>query len=247
MLMYVERKENGQLYLNSILNGPYQFKEINDPRNPDAGRSTHKRLQIMADLNADERNKLNVTPATSTSPSPELAIPMFNPTDDPIGSIYKAMMFLCKAFTIRYLPTNNQLKTSSNPRTQANVQEDSWSYTWANAIKFKEKMLLVRKEEAEDTLDDEEQDFMTDHLEAFDSDYEEELTTSLLFMADCVDAFDLDYDEDLTASVIFMTNISPVGSVTDEDLIACVVFMANIQVQYSWQRFLLLDQTTMKN
>ncbi|GJR77528.1 hypothetical protein Tco_0089893 [Tanacetum coccineum] len=41
--------------------------------------------------------------------------------DAPI-SLNKNVLFLSKAFTTRYPPTNNQLRISSNPKTQANIQ-----------------------------------------------------------------------------------------------------------------------------
>ncbi|GJZ50218.1 hypothetical protein Tco_0604408 [Tanacetum coccineum] len=50
------------------------------------------------------------------------AVPTFLPTDDPIASLNKAMIFFSSAYSLRYPPTNNQLRTSSNPRTQATIQ-----------------------------------------------------------------------------------------------------------------------------
>nr|GEU91975.1 hypothetical protein [Tanacetum cinerariifolium] len=41
-----------------------------------------------------------------------------------MASLNNAMMFLTTVISSRYLPTNNQLRTSSNPRTQANIQDD---------------------------------------------------------------------------------------------------------------------------
>ncbi|GJZ20912.1 hypothetical protein Tco_0557951 [Tanacetum coccineum] len=49
-------------------------------------------------------------------------VPIFLLTDDPIASLYKVMIFLSFAYSSRYPPTNNQLRTSSNPRTQATIQ-----------------------------------------------------------------------------------------------------------------------------
>ncbi|GJS09598.1 reverse transcriptase domain-containing protein [Tanacetum coccineum] len=57
------------------------------------------------------------------TPSPLQQIPSFLPTDDPIASLNKAMMFLSTSISSRFPPTNNQLKTSSNPRTQATIQD----------------------------------------------------------------------------------------------------------------------------
>nr|GFA36207.1 hypothetical protein [Tanacetum cinerariifolium] len=50
-------------------------------------------------------------------------VPTFLLTDNPITSLNKAMIFLTTAISSTYLPTNNQLRTSSNPRTQANIQD----------------------------------------------------------------------------------------------------------------------------
>ncbi|GJR77527.1 hypothetical protein Tco_0089892 [Tanacetum coccineum] len=59
---------------------------------------------------------------TPTSLDLGLIIPTLNSTDDLIESLNKAVLFLSKAFTTRYPPTNNQLKISSNSKTQTNIQ-----------------------------------------------------------------------------------------------------------------------------
>ncbi|GKE63179.1 retrovirus-related pol polyprotein from transposon TNT 1-94, partial [Tanacetum coccineum] len=55
-------------------------------------------------------------------PDTGLAIPTFLPTDDPLASLNKAMMFLSSVYRSKFHPTNNQLRTSSNLRTQATLQ-----------------------------------------------------------------------------------------------------------------------------
>ncbi|GKA90958.1 hypothetical protein Tco_0812828 [Tanacetum coccineum] len=83
---------------------------------------------------------------------------------------------------------------------------------------FKDKMLLAQKEEARGALDEEQHDFMANHLDSINSDYDElELNTTSIFMADRVDIYDLYCDEDVAESAIFMTKISLAGSVTDND------------------------------
>ncbi|GKD94786.1 integrase, catalytic region, zinc finger, CCHC-type containing protein, partial [Tanacetum coccineum] len=52
-----------------------------------------------------------------------LAVPMFQQEEDPIECINKAMAFL-SAVALRFLPSNNQLIISSNPRNQATIQDD---------------------------------------------------------------------------------------------------------------------------
>ncbi|GKA97693.1 hypothetical protein Tco_0825587 [Tanacetum coccineum] len=85
----------------------------------------------------------------------------------------KAMMFLSTAMNSRFSPTNNQLRTSSNLRTQATIQDGKvivQNCTVKKRVKdaewFKEKMLLAQAQEAD----------------AFDSNYDEASTTSTIFM-----------------------------------------------------------------
>nr|GEX12091.1 hypothetical protein [Tanacetum cinerariifolium] len=50
-----------------------------------------------------------------------LVVPVFQKGDDPIDAINQMMSFLTLVVTSRYPPTNNQLRTSSNPRQQATI------------------------------------------------------------------------------------------------------------------------------
>ncbi|GJT49284.1 transcription factor GTE1-like protein [Tanacetum coccineum] len=52
-----------------------------------------------------------------------LVVPSFNPSDDPITSLNKAMAFLSTSFASCFPQTNNQLRTSSNPRNKATIQD----------------------------------------------------------------------------------------------------------------------------
>ncbi|GKF95501.1 hypothetical protein Tco_0288236, partial [Tanacetum coccineum] len=49
-------------------------------------------------------------------------VPVFSPRDDSIACLNKAMAFLTAVASSRFLTSNNQLKTSSNPRNQATIQ-----------------------------------------------------------------------------------------------------------------------------
>ncbi|GKB90545.1 putative ribonuclease H-like domain-containing protein [Tanacetum coccineum] len=48
---------------------------------------------------------------------------VFSPGDDPIACLNKAMTFLTVVASSRFPATNNQLRTSSNPRNQATIQD----------------------------------------------------------------------------------------------------------------------------
>nr|GEU44924.1 pseudo histidine-containing phosphotransfer protein 6 [Tanacetum cinerariifolium] len=52
------------------------------------------------------------------------AIPVFSPGDDSISYLNKAMDFLTAVASLRFPSTNNQLRTSSNPRNQATIQDN---------------------------------------------------------------------------------------------------------------------------
>ncbi|GKF41249.1 integrase, catalytic region, zinc finger, CCHC-type containing protein, partial [Tanacetum coccineum] len=50
-------------------------------------------------------------------------VPVFSPGDDPIACLNKAMAFLTVVASSRFSSTNNQLRTFSNPRNQATIQD----------------------------------------------------------------------------------------------------------------------------
>ncbi|GKE63373.1 hypothetical protein Tco_1513740 [Tanacetum coccineum] len=50
-------------------------------------------------------------------------VPVFSPRDDPITCLNKAMSFLTVVASLWFSSTNNQLRTSSNPRNQATIQD----------------------------------------------------------------------------------------------------------------------------
>ncbi|GJU12629.1 hypothetical protein Tco_1135025 [Tanacetum coccineum] len=136
-------------------------------------------------------------------PDTGLAIPTFLPTDDPIASLNKSMIFLSLVYRSKFPPTNNQLQTSSNPKTQATIQNGQVTvknvqcaarkrvkdYEW-----FKEKMLLAEE---------------TDDCEDL------QLQAIANFKADYVDAYDSNCDDEATANAIFMANLSSVSSLND--------------------------------
>ncbi|GJT60505.1 retrovirus-related pol polyprotein from transposon TNT 1-94 [Tanacetum coccineum] len=136
-------------------------------------------------------------------PDTGLFIPTFLPTDDPIASLNKAMIFSSSMYRSKFPPTNNQLQTSSNPRTQATIQNGQVTVqnvqghmakqcTARKRVEdskwFKDKMILAQAKEAGVVLDEEQQDFLADSLEETD---------------------------DSTTNAIFMANLSPVGSLND--------------------------------
>nr|GFD13693.1 hypothetical protein [Tanacetum cinerariifolium] len=60
-------------------------------------------------------------PSEFSSPEAGLLVPVFQKGDDPIDEINHMMSFLTSVVASRYPATNNQLRTSSNPRQQATI------------------------------------------------------------------------------------------------------------------------------
>ncbi|GJZ04482.1 retrovirus-related pol polyprotein from transposon TNT 1-94 [Tanacetum coccineum] len=62
-------------------------------------------------------------PLSSTQLDLGFVVPSFLLTDDLIACLNKAMLFLSSMISSRFPPTNNQLRTLSNLRTQAKIQD----------------------------------------------------------------------------------------------------------------------------
>nr|GFC98799.1 hypothetical protein [Tanacetum cinerariifolium] len=62
-------------------------------------------------------------PSEFSSPETGLVVPVFQKGYDPIDAINHMMSFLTSVVTFRYPATNNQLRTSSNPRQQATIND----------------------------------------------------------------------------------------------------------------------------
>nr|GEV70843.1 hypothetical protein [Tanacetum cinerariifolium] len=60
-------------------------------------------------------------PSKFSSPESGIMVPVFQKGDDPIDAINHMMSFLTAVVTSRYPATNNQIRTSSNPRQQATI------------------------------------------------------------------------------------------------------------------------------
>nr|GFA92997.1 hypothetical protein [Tanacetum cinerariifolium] len=62
-------------------------------------------------------------PLEFSSPETRLVVLVFHKGDDPIDTINHMMYFLTSVVNSRYPATNNQLRTSSNPRQQATIND----------------------------------------------------------------------------------------------------------------------------
>nr|GFA39767.1 hypothetical protein [Tanacetum cinerariifolium] len=122
-----------------------------------------------------------------SSPETRLVVPVFQKADDPIDAINHMMSFLTSIVTSRYPATNNQLRTSSNPRQQATIIDGR-------------------------VLQEEELDFLADPGTGESSTNQSVATTNAAYQADDLDAYDSDCDELNSIKVALMANLSHYGS-----------------------------------
>nr|GEU29422.1 hypothetical protein [Tanacetum cinerariifolium] len=104
----------------------------------------------------------------------------------------------------RYPPTNNQLRTLSNPRTQATIQNGQVMVQNVQGIQSQGYAGNVEKNQV--------------ILEENDGYDDLQLHTTTNFKADHVDAYDSYCDDQATTSAIFMASLSSTGSLNDDTL-----------------------------
>ncbi|GJV03439.1 putative ribonuclease H-like domain-containing protein [Tanacetum coccineum] len=167
------------------------------------------------------------------------AILVFSPGDDPIACLNKVMVFLTSLASSRFPSTNNQLRTSSNPRNQATIQDGRFKGNTTsgharvvkcyncqgeghmdrkctqpkrirNAAWYKEKAMLAKAQEAGQILDEEQLAFLADPgIPA--SQAQTVIPHNAAFQTEDLDTYDSDCDDLLTAQAVLMASISNYG------------------------------------
>nr|GFA71849.1 hypothetical protein [Tanacetum cinerariifolium] len=147
-------------------------------------------------------------------PEAGLVVPVFQKGDDPIDAINHMMSFLTSVVASRYLATNNQLRTSSNPRQQATINNGRYTKPRRkrDAEWFKNKGLLVQAQANGQVLQEEELEFLADPGIQESSSNQMVITNNAAYQADDLDAYDSDCDEINSAKIALMANLSHYGS-----------------------------------
>nr|GEY02598.1 hypothetical protein [Tanacetum cinerariifolium] len=162
-------------------------------------------------------------------PEDGLVVPVFQKGDDPIDAINHMMSFLTSVVASRYPATNNQLRTSSNPRQQATINNGRGKqrvitcynckgegHMSKQCIKpkrkrdaewFKDKVLLVQAQANGQVLHEEELEFLADPGTPESSSNQIVVTNNAAYQAD-----NSDCDEINSAKIALMANLSHYGS-----------------------------------
>ncbi|GJV11810.1 hypothetical protein Tco_1353351 [Tanacetum coccineum] len=161
------------------------------------------------------------------------AVPVFSPGDDPIACLNKAMDFLIVVASLRFCSTNNQLRTSSNPRNHATIQDgrvtvqqvkgrQGQSYSGEghvarqcaqpkrprNATWYKDKSMLAEAQEARQILDEEQLAFLADLGVPDGQVVQTIIPNNAAFQTEDLDTYDSDCDDISNAKAVLMANIS---------------------------------------
>nr|GEW80797.1 retrovirus-related Pol polyprotein from transposon TNT 1-94 [Tanacetum cinerariifolium] len=114
---------------------------------------------------------------------------------------------------------NNQLRTSSNPRQQATINNERATIqpiqgrqNSMTAEGFKDKVLLVQAQANRQVLQEEELEFLVDPEIAETSSNQYVITNNAAYQADDLDAYDFDCDELNSAKIALMENLFHYGS-----------------------------------
>ncbi|GJY02223.1 retrovirus-related pol polyprotein from transposon TNT 1-94 [Tanacetum coccineum] len=183
-------------------------------------------------------------------PDTGFAVLTFVPTDDPIASLNKAMIFLISrlcgqcwkesSFSSKSYQYNWKCRGKSTKGNQCyNYNGEGHIAKQCTAKKrvkdsewFKDKMLFAQAQEAGVVLNDEQDDFLADSLEEINDCEDLQLQATINFKADHIDAYDLDYDDEATANAIFMENLSLVGFINDDTVEPCYDYNILSEISY---------------
>ncbi|GJR56470.1 hypothetical protein Tco_1406991 [Tanacetum coccineum] len=168
MLLYLKGKKNGRMMLKSIENGPLVYPTIEENGLPPDVYALVNHCQAAKEI--WDRVKL-LMQGTELS---------YQERYDPIACLNKAMAFMSTIVASHFPSTNDQLRTSSNPRNQATIQDGNVTFQHVqgrqagqarhctkpkrprNSAWFKEKMLLVQAQEDGQVLDEKQLAFLAD-------------------------------------------------------------------------------------
>ncbi|GJW26603.1 integrase, catalytic region, zinc finger, CCHC-type containing protein [Tanacetum coccineum] len=170
-----------------------------------------------------------------------LVVPVFTQGDDPIACHNKAMAFLSLVAVSRFPSTNNQLRTYSNPRNQATIQNDRFGGNNAggqarvvkcyncqgeghmarqctqpkrprNAAWFKDKAMLAEAHESGQILDEVKLAFLAYPGIPDGQAAQTTILSNATFQTEDLDAYDSDCHDVSNAKAVLRANLSNYSS-----------------------------------
>nr|GEU43951.1 uncharacterized mitochondrial protein AtMg00810-like [Tanacetum cinerariifolium] len=149
-------------------------------------------------------------------PDTGLVVSVFQKGDDPIDAINHMMSFLTLVVTSRYPPTNNQLRTSSNPHQQVTINNERVTIQrmQGRQISMIDGSSRPYTSGSSGTLEkhiEEELEFLVDPGIAETSSTRYAVNKNAAYQADDLDAYDSDCNELNSAKIALMANLPHYG------------------------------------
>ncbi|GKC26264.1 hypothetical protein Tco_1033558 [Tanacetum coccineum] len=241
MELYMQNRENGRMIFESVEHGPLIWPTIKE------NRAT--RTKKYTELSVTEKNQadcdikainiiLHGLPTDIYSLVNHhrvakdlwervqllmqgLAILVFSPGDGPITYLNKAMAFLTAVASSRFPSTNNQLRTSSNLRNQAIIQEGRVTVQQVQRRQGQSYSGNGYKGNATSSggtnatgqiLDEEQLAFLADLGIPDGQSIQTIIPNNAAFHNEDLDTYDSDCDDISNAKAVLMANISNYGS-----------------------------------
>nr|GEW37947.1 hypothetical protein [Tanacetum cinerariifolium] len=172
-----------------------------------------------------------------SSPETGLVVPIFQKGDDPIDAINHMMSFLTAVVTSRYPATNNQLRTSSNPRQQATLNNG--------------RVTIQPIQGRQNSMTAEELEFLADPGTAETSSNQYVVTNNAAYQADDLDAYDSNCDELNSTKITLIENLSHYGSdnlaeVNNQDNITNNLMILDVHAPSTSEQSTILTQSDTK-
>nr|GEU34656.1 reverse transcriptase domain-containing protein [Tanacetum cinerariifolium] len=214
-LCYLDR-EHRRMIFESVENGPFIWPTIEENR--------VTRTKKYAELSAVEKVQADCDMKATN---------IILQGDDPIACLNKAMAFLTVVASLWFPSTNNQLRTSSNLRNQATIQDGKVTMQQERVVKcyncqgeghmarqcihptrprnaswYKDKAMLAEAQEAGQTLEEEQLAFLVDPWVLDGQAIQTIIPNNAAFQTANLDTYDPDCDDISNTIAVLMANIS---------------------------------------
>nr|GEZ49906.1 hypothetical protein [Tanacetum cinerariifolium] len=183
-----------------------------------------------------------------SSPKTGLVVPVFQKGDNPIDAINHMMSFLTVVVTSRYPATNNQLRTSSNPRQQATINNGRVTI---QPIQGRQNFVTAGSSRPYASGSGgalEELEFLADPGTAETLRNQYVVTNNAAYQADDLDAYDSDCDELNSAKIALMASLSHYGydnlaEVHNQGNITNNLMILDVQAPSTFEQSTILTQS----
>ncbi|GJS96002.1 retrovirus-related pol polyprotein from transposon TNT 1-94 [Tanacetum coccineum] len=196
--LYIKGKENGEMLIYSTEKGPFQLKKeitisgIDDA--PDE-KPTIQNGQVTVQ-NVQRRQSQGY--AVNNGKSQAIRTRVINTVREANAN---------QPRSIRCYNCRGEGHMAKQCTAKKRVKDFEW---------FKVKMLLAQAQEAGVILHKDQKDFLDNRLEEMEDCNDLQLQITSNFKADHVDAYDSDCDDEATSCAIFMASLSPAGSLSGD-------------------------------